>query len=45
LFPENGGGVIDANDRLFHFNHMVVLGFAVYLPFEPTISHAELEDE
>lgn len=42
LFPDNA---IDANDRLFHFNHMFVLGFAVYLPFEPAISHAELEDE
>jgi outer membrane beta-barrel protein len=28
-FPD---GIIDENDRIFHFNHMVVIGFAFYLP-------------
>lgn len=38
-------GSIDDKDRLFHFNHMVSLGFAVYLPFEPTISHSDDAEE
>jgi len=35
---------IDSEDQLFHFNHMFTLGFAVYLPFEPSLSHAEIDD-
>lgn len=38
-------GSIDEKDRLFHFNHMVALGFAVYLPFEPSISHSDDAEE
>lgn len=37
-------GQVDDQDRLFHFNHMFTLGFAFYLPFEPAISHAELDE-
>ncbi len=35
---------IDGKDRLSHFNHMMTLGFAFYLPTEPNRSHAG-EDE
>lgn len=35
---------LDDKDWLFHFNHMFTLGFAVYLPFEPSLSHAEMDD-
>jgi len=34
-FPD---GQIDSGDRIFHFNHMVNLGFAFYLPIEATTS-------
>lgn len=37
-------GNLDARDHLFHFNHMFTLGFAMYLPFEPSLSHAEIDD-
>ena len=34
-FPD---GVIDSDDQIFHYNHMVALGFAFYLPTEAKIS-------
>ena len=34
-FPD---GVIDSNDQIFHYNHMVSIGFAFYLPTEAKIS-------
>jgi hypothetical protein len=34
-FPD---GRIDDQDRLSHFNHMLTLGFAFYLPTEPRLS-------
>lgn len=33
-------GRIDEQDRLSHFNHMMTLGFAFYLPTEPKLSTA-----
>lgn len=49
---ESGGGrggdfpddVIDDDDQIFHFNHMVSLGFAFYLPTSPSITHTEAKD-
>jgi outer membrane beta-barrel protein len=41
-FPD---GEIDSDDRLFLFNHMVSLGVAFYLPMEPTLTHATVEEE
>jgi hypothetical protein len=36
---------VDERDRLSHFNHMITLGFAFYLPTEPGLSHTdELEE-
>ena len=41
-FPDDA---IDENDRLSHFNHMMTLGFAFYLPTEPGHSHmGEVEE-
>lgn len=40
-FPDNQ---IDDKDRLSHFNHMISLGFAFYLPTAPGISSAGTED-
>jgi outer membrane beta-barrel protein len=37
-FPD---GAIDDRDRLSHFNHLMTLGFAFYLPTEPKLSHME----
>lgn len=37
-FPD---GQIDEKDRLSHFNHMMTLGFAFYLPTAPGLSHSE----
>lgn len=34
-FPD---GIIDSEDQIFHYNHMVALGFAFYLPTEAKIS-------
>ena len=34
---------IDADDHLSHFNHMMTLGFAFYLPTEPSLSHMDSE--
>lgn len=34
-FPD---GVIDSNDRIFHYNHMVNIGFALYFPTEAKVS-------
>jgi hypothetical protein len=34
---------IDDKDRLNHFNHMMSLGFAFYLPTEPGRSHMDEE--
>lgn len=31
-------GVIDSNDRIFHFNHMVIIGWSFYLPVKARIS-------
>jgi len=39
-FPDDN---IDEKDRLSHFNHMFTLGFAFYLPAEPSRSH--MDDE
>lgn len=39
-FPD---GKIDEEDQLSHFNHMFVLGFAFYLPTEPSLSHMDTE--
>lgn len=36
---------INEDDRLFHFNHMFTLGFAFYLPFQPAISHSEIDED
>ena len=40
-FPDD---VIDDKDRLSHFNHMMTLGFAFYLPTEPSRSHMNEEE-
>jgi hypothetical protein len=40
-FPD---GQIDEEDHLSHFNHMFVLGFAFYLPAEPSLSHMDAEE-
>ncbi len=40
-FPD---GVIDEQDQLAHFNHMLTLGFAFYLPTGPRLSTAGTED-
>jgi outer membrane beta-barrel protein len=40
-FPDNQ---IDKEDRLSHFNHMIALGFAFYLPTEPGISTAGTDE-
>jgi outer membrane beta-barrel protein len=37
-FPD---GVVDSQDRLSHFNHLMSLGFAFYLPTEPKLSHMD----
>jgi hypothetical protein len=34
---------IDSDDHLSHFNHMMTLGFAFYLPTEPSLSHMDSE--
>jgi outer membrane beta-barrel protein len=39
-FPD---GAIDEKDRLSHFNHMISLGFAFYLPTTPKLSTAGTE--
>lgn len=36
---------INDDDRLSHFNHMMTLGFAFYLPAEPGRSYMDDEDE
>jgi hypothetical protein len=41
-FPDD---VIDDKDHLSHFNHMMTLGFAFYLPTEPSRSHTDEEPE
>ncbi len=40
-FPDDN---INSDDRLFHFNHMVSVGLAFYLPVSPGLTHQE-EDE
>jgi outer membrane beta-barrel protein len=40
-FPDDQ---INSDDQLAHFNHMISLGFAFYLPTEPGLSHMD-EDE
>ncbi len=40
-FPD---GEIDSEDRLFHFNHMVNLGLAFYLPVAPDLTHTEQQN-
>jgi outer membrane beta-barrel protein len=35
-FPD---GIINSSDRLFHFNHLVGLGFSFFLPTTPGISY------
>jgi len=40
-FPDDQ---ITSDDQLAHFNHMISLGFAFYLPTEPGLSHMD-EDE
>jgi len=40
-FPDDQ---INSDDQLSHFNHMISLGFAFYLPTEPGLSHMD-EDE
>jgi hypothetical protein len=37
-FPDDA---IDDKDRLSHFNHMMTLGFAFYLPTRPGLSHMD----
>jgi outer membrane beta-barrel protein len=39
-FPDDQ---INEKDRLSHFNHMMTLGFAFYLPTEPRRSHSDTE--
>jgi hypothetical protein len=39
-FPDDA---VDEKDRLSHFNHLMTLGFAFYLPTEPSRSH--MDDE
>ena len=39
-FPD---GQINSDDRLFHFNHMVSVGLAFYLPTAPGLTHEEKE--
>ena len=34
---------VDSDDRLFHFNHMVSVGLAFYLPTSPGLTHEEEE--
>lgn len=41
-FPD---GAIDSQDRLSHFNHMMTLGFAFYLPTEPNLAYTEESGE
>jgi hypothetical protein len=36
---------VNEKDRLSHFNHMMSLGFAFYLPTEPGLSHMDGDDE
>ena len=31
-------GLINADDRAFHFNHMFIVGWSFYLPVKATIS-------
>lgn len=40
-FPDDA---INDKDRLSHFNHLMTLGFAFYLPTEPSRSHMDDED-
>jgi outer membrane beta-barrel protein len=40
-FPDDQ---INEDDRLSHFNHMLSLGFAFYLPTEPGLSHMDEDD-
>ncbi|MDD9932585.1 MAG: hypothetical protein OXT09_03230 [Myxococcales bacterium] len=40
-FPDSA---IDDSDQLSHFNHMMTLGFAFYLPTEPGLSHMDDEE-
>jgi outer membrane beta-barrel protein len=40
-FPDE---IIDEQDQLPHFNHMMSLGFAFYLPTEPGLSHMDEEE-
>lgn len=40
-FPDD---VIDDKDHLSHFNHLMTLGFAFYLPTEPSRSHMDDEE-
>ncbi len=37
-FPDDA---IDSKDQLSHFNHVMTLGFAFYLPTEPRLSHMD----
>jgi outer membrane beta-barrel protein len=37
-FPDDQ---IDDSDRLSHFNHMMTLGFAFYLPTRPSLTHTD----
>jgi len=41
-FPD---GAINSEDRLSHFNHMMTLGFAFYLPTEPNLAYVEADAE
>jgi outer membrane beta-barrel protein len=41
-FPD---GQIDDQDRLGHFNHMMTLGFAFYLPTSPNLAYIEEDGE
>jgi hypothetical protein len=40
-FPDDA---IDDKDHLSHFNHLMTLGFAFYLPTEPSRSHMDEEE-
>lgn len=40
-FPDE---VIDEKDQLSHFNHMITLGVAFYLPTSPGLSHMDEDD-
>jgi len=37
-FPDD---YVNSDDRLFHFNHMVSVGFAFYLPTSPRLTHQD----